>query len=87
MPTPRVDPWVVLTTVDQAVFRATSDPPGPVHLNCPFREPLEPEPLPEPLVAGPVAARWRTGSEPFTTYRSPAGTEPRAASAPRGRGA
>ena len=82
VPTPRIDPRVVLTTVDQAVFRATSDPPGPVHLNCPFREPLEPEPLPEPLVAGPAAARWRAGSDPFTTYRSPAGTEPQAASPP-----
>ena len=82
VPTPRIDPRVVLTTVDQAVFRATSDPPGPVHLNCPFREPLEPERLPEPLVAGAAGARWRTGSEPFTTYRSPAGTEPRAAPPP-----
>ena len=82
VPTPCIDPRVVLTTVDQAVFRATSDPPGPVHLNCPFREPLEPEPLPAPLVAGPAAARWRTGSEPFTTYRAPAGTEPRAAPPP-----
>ena len=82
VPTPRIDPRVVLTTVDQAVFRATSDPPGPVHLNCPFREPLGPEPLPEPLVAGPAAARWRSGSEPFTTYRAPAATEPRAAPPP-----
>lgn len=82
VPTPRTDPRVVLTTVDQAVFRATSDAPGPVHLNCPFREPLEPEPLPEPLVAGPAAARWRTGSAPFTTYRSPAGTELQAAPSP-----
>ena len=84
VPTPRIDPRVVLTTVDQAVFRATSDPPGPVHLNCPFREPLEPEPLPEPLVAGPAAARWRNGNEPFTTYRSPAATESQAAPAPAG---
>ena len=84
VPTPRIDPRVVLTTVDQAVFRATSDPPGPVHLNCPFREPLEPEPLPEPLIAGPAAARWRNGSAPFTTYRSPAATESQAAPAPAG---
>lgn len=80
VPTPRIDPRVVLTTVDQALFRATSAPAGPVHLNCPFREPLEPEPLPEPLVAGSSGARWRTGSEPFTTYRTPADPEPPAAS-------
>ena len=76
VPTPRIDPRVVLTTVDQAVFRATSAPAGPVHLNCPFPEPLEPEPLPEPLVAGPAAARWRSGGEPFTVYRTMEDTEP-----------
>ena len=79
VPTPRIDPRVVLTTIDQAVFRATAEPPGPVHLNLPFREPLEPGPVPEPLVAGPGALRWHTGREPFTTYRSPAVPEPRAA--------
>ena len=73
VPVPRIDPRVVLTTVDQAVFRASSVPAGPVHLNCPFPEPLEPEPLPQPLVAGD---RWRTGAEPFTIYSAPA-AEPR----------
>ena len=73
VPVPRIDPRVVLTTVDQAVFRASSVPAGPVHLNCPFPEPLEPEPLPQPLVAGD---RWRTGAEPFTIYLAPAAEPP-----------
>ena len=69
VPAPRIDPRVVLTTVDQAVFRAAAAPAGPVHLNCPFPEPLEPEPAPAPLLAGAAGARWRNGSEPFTTYQ------------------
>ena len=82
VPAPRIDPRVILTTVDQAVFRAVSAPAGPVHLNCPFPEPLEPEPVPAPLVAGAAGARWQAGDEPFTTYREEAGAaeEPAAAS-------
>ncbi len=67
VPAPRVDPRVVLTTVDQAVFRAGAAPAGPVHLNCPFPEPLEPVPV--PLLPGAAGARWRSGGEPFTTYQ------------------
>lgn len=75
-PAPRIDPHMVLATIDQAVFRCTSDPAGPVHVNVPFGEPLEPEPLPEPLVGGAVGRRWLAASAPFTVYRSPAGAAP-----------
>ncbi|KAL0380681.1 UNVERIFIED_CONTAM: protein PHYLLO, chloroplastic [Sesamum angustifolium] len=39
-PTDDVSARYVLTTVDSAVFKATSSPLGPIHINCPFREPL-----------------------------------------------
>ena len=42
MPCPdeTIAPEFVLSTVDQALNRALSSSPGPVHLNCMFREPL-----------------------------------------------
>ncbi len=75
-PTPRIDPRVVLTTIDQAVFRCTADPAGPVHVNAPFGEPLEPGPVPEPLLEGAQGRRWLTTEEPFTSYRSSPGEVP-----------
>lgn len=39
-PDPQIAPQMLLTTVDQAVYRACRTPSGPVQLNCQFREPL-----------------------------------------------
>lgn len=73
MPCPdiAIDPAMVLTTVDQAVHMATHGVPGPVHINCMFREPLspvdadwDPQAYLEPLAA------WRKGSVPFTRYET-----------------
>ncbi|HLP60036.1 MAG TPA: 2-succinyl-5-enolpyruvyl-6-hydroxy-3-cyclohexene-1-carboxylic-acid synthase, partial [Candidatus Deferrimicrobium sp.] len=42
VPDPQIKPETLLTTIDQAVFRSQDPLPGPVHLNCMFREPLAP---------------------------------------------
>lgn len=39
----QIKPETLLTTIDQAVFRSKDPMPGPVHLNCMFREPLAPD--------------------------------------------
>jgi 2-succinyl-5-enolpyruvyl-6-hydroxy-3-cyclohexene-1-carboxylate synthase len=62
-----VDPAMVLTTIDQAVYRARRAPSGPVHLNLMFREPFLPDPD-EYLDVLPAPARWQKSGEPYTRY-------------------
>ncbi|HWI44904.1 MAG TPA: 2-succinyl-5-enolpyruvyl-6-hydroxy-3-cyclohexene-1-carboxylic-acid synthase, partial [Rubrobacter sp.] len=65
-PDPGIDPAMVLTTVDQAAYRASRTPQGPVHLNLMFREPLLPDPGDEPVLSGPSS--WVQSDEPYTRY-------------------
>ena len=62
---------MVVTTIDQAVYRARANFPGPAHINCMFREPLEP--IPEkgftPGNLKPLSL-WLKNSLPFTRYKS-----------------
>jgi 2-succinyl-5-enolpyruvyl-6-hydroxy-3-cyclohexene-1-carboxylate synthase len=55
------------TIVGRALAEATGTPAGPVHLNCPFRKPLEPTPVPGDVPADldPTAAAGREGDRPF----------------------
>ncbi|MFB6157048.1 MAG: 2-succinyl-5-enolpyruvyl-6-hydroxy-3-cyclohexene-1-carboxylic-acid synthase [Haloferacaceae archaeon] len=54
------------TTVGRALAEATGTPAGPVHLNCPFRKPLEPTPVEGDVPADldPLAAAGR-GEDPY----------------------
>jgi len=65
-PDPGIDPAMVLTTVDQAAYRASSTPQGPVHLNLMFREPFLSDPEDEHVLSGPSS--WARSDEPYTRY-------------------
>ncbi|MCH8027312.1 MAG: 2-succinyl-5-enolpyruvyl-6-hydroxy-3-cyclohexene-1-carboxylic-acid synthase [candidate division Zixibacteria bacterium] len=74
MPCPdkKIAPEFVLTTVDQALNRSLSSPPGPVHLNCMFREPLAPTGNNKDFSAYMSnLTSWLQSKKPFTTYSRP----------------
>lgn len=67
-PTVEIKPEFVLTTIDQAVYRAKSSVAGPVHLNCMYREPLAPLSTGqnfENYLSG--LNQWQKSQSPFTT--------------------
>ena len=68
LPTPTADiaPNFVLERTDRLLHKALSFPPGPVHLNCMFREPLAPEnhPLPENYLQS--ISEWLNSEQPQT---------------------
>src|ERR671920_355220 len=65
-PDPGMDPAMVLTTVDQAAYRAGRAPHGPVYLNLMFREPFLSDPEDEHVLSGPSS--WAQSDEPYTRY-------------------
>jgi 2-succinyl-5-enolpyruvyl-6-hydroxy-3-cyclohexene-1-carboxylate synthase len=68
-PESAVDPSIVLTTMDQAVYRAWSNPSGPVHINCMFREPFGVTPKGQTWDGLPdTLSTWRQSTNPETPH-------------------
>lgn len=70
-PDEKITPASLLTTVDQAFCRATGSQPGPVQLNCQFREPLAPTSDKHDFTEylGPVR-QWISADTPHTEYHT-----------------
>ena len=71
-PDQSIHPKMILTAIDYAVYLSTSSPEGPVHINCMFREPLEPD---EYIDRNQSAAEdffnlsnWNRSKSPYTLY-------------------
>jgi 2-succinyl-5-enolpyruvyl-6-hydroxy-3-cyclohexene-1-carboxylate synthase len=67
-PTVEINPAMVLTTIDLAVYRSRRSSGGVVHLNLMFREPLAP--TDEPVKIPASLAKWQQQQLPYTSYSS-----------------
>ena len=67
-PDTAIKPEFVLSSVDQAVYRSIRPPAGPVHINCMFREPLEPQSIPVNEDYAHSITMWSQHQEPWTRY-------------------
>jgi 2-succinyl-5-enolpyruvyl-6-hydroxy-3-cyclohexene-1-carboxylate synthase len=76
-PSLSIPPEMILTTVDQAVHRSRGVRGGPVHLNCMYRDPLEPgqrDESPGPYLN--AIKSWLSRQKPYTQYALPEMTCP-----------
>lgn len=70
-PDENIKPEMVLTTIDQAIFRSRYSNPGPVHINCRYRKPLEPEDTKPSEDYTKNIKAWADSTAPFTKYEYP----------------
>ncbi|CAI9096378.1 OLC1v1032508C2 [Oldenlandia corymbosa var. corymbosa] len=68
VPTDDISAKMVLTTLDSAVYLSTTSPYGPIHINCPFGEPIGYNPTTWERKCLNGLEDWMLSSEPFTTY-------------------
>lgn len=68
-PDKSIQPEYVLSTIDQAVYRCLASVPGPVQVNCHFREPLLQQGQEDALRSylSPVIS-WEKSIKPYTSY-------------------
>jgi len=68
-PTTEMPAQALLTAIDQACHRAQGNDPGPVHINCAFREPLAPTDTGDNWTEylTPLDS-WLESDDPLTTY-------------------
>ena len=66
-PTTEIAPGFILTTIDQAVFRANGELKGPVHINCMYREPLF-EGRDRSRAVPADLKHWQNAGVPYTSY-------------------
>ncbi len=71
-PTTDISPESLLTTIDQALFRAKGELPGPVHLNCMYREPLAPGSMLEDFsMYLKSITHWQNDTRAYCEYQKP----------------
>lgn len=71
-PSLAIQPEYLLTTIDQAAYQAQDNNPGPVHLNCMFREPLAPDNNDTDFSDYlSVISNWINSNKPYTKYQKP----------------
>ncbi|MCF7954452.1 MAG: 2-succinyl-5-enolpyruvyl-6-hydroxy-3-cyclohexene-1-carboxylic-acid synthase [Phycisphaerae bacterium] len=70
-PDENIPPEMLLSTIDQSVFRSRYSNPGPVHINCRYRKPLEPTDTQTPRDYTKNIKNWINSAAPFTKYEYP----------------
>ncbi|MCP4727655.1 MAG: 2-succinyl-5-enolpyruvyl-6-hydroxy-3-cyclohexene-1-carboxylic-acid synthase, partial [bacterium] len=70
MPCPdtNIPPDIVLSVIDQMIFRASGSPAGPVHLNCMFREPFTGKQDIDTDEYLKSVNKWKGTGKPFCMY-------------------
>jgi len=69
-PDPAIPARMVLTTVDRMIFSSLKNEPGPVQLNCMFREPLTPGIQATATPSATPLFNWQKSRQPFTRYHA-----------------
>ncbi|WP_371377448.1 2-succinyl-5-enolpyruvyl-6-hydroxy-3-cyclohexene-1-carboxylic-acid synthase [Thalassotalea aquiviva] len=70
-PTPDLPPQYILTSIDKVLFQQ-SQSPGPIHINCRYKEPLYPGPKTQDFsqYLQPVK-QWQGQQKPYSQYHQP----------------